>query len=149
FFMRVEWALEEDAAASERALSAFGEAFAPIATELGMRWTLKRRGSRPRVALFCSQYLHCLADLLYRANSGELDCEIAVVVSNHREAEALAAFYGVRFEYVPVTAATRATAEAMQLALLDELGVELVVLARYMQILTDGFVARYPVAIIN
>jgi formyltetrahydrofolate deformylase len=147
FFMRVEWAL--DPQNGERALAVFQEAFRPMALELEMHWQLRRRNQRPRVALFCSQYLHCLADLLYRASAGELDCEIALVVSNHREAEALAGFYGVRFEYVPVTAATRVEAEAQQLALLDELGVELVVLARYMQILTDGFVARYPSAIIN
>lgn len=149
FFMRVEWSLDADAAASERILEAFREAFAPIAAELKMRWQLRRRNQRPRVALFCSQYLHCLADLLYRASAGELDCEIAVVVSNHREAAELAKFYGIRFEYVSVAAATRAEAEAKQLTLLAELGVELVVLARYMQILTDGFVARYPAAIIN
>ena len=149
FFMRVEWSLDADAVVAEQSLAEFREAFAPMAAELKMHWQLRRRNQRPRVALFCSQYLHCLADLLYRASAGELDCEIAVVVSNHHEAEALAAFYGVRFEYVPVTAATRAEAETRQLALLSELGVELVVLARYMQILTDGFVARYPAAIIN
>ena len=148
FFMRVEWALDEGDA-GERMLAGFRGAFEPIARELGMRWQLRRRNQRPRVALFCSQYLHCLADLLYRANAEELDCEIAVVVSNHREAEKLAGFYGVRFAYLPVSAATRLEGEALQLKLLDELGVELVVLARYMQILSDGFVGRFPNSIIN
>jgi formyltetrahydrofolate deformylase len=78
-----------------------------------------------------------------------LACEIAVIVSNHRAAEKLAEFYGIRFEYVPVTSATRADAETQQLAILQSLGIELVVLARYMQILTDNFVAHYPAAIIN
>jgi formyltetrahydrofolate deformylase len=147
FFMRVEWVL--DAATAGDGLSVFQQAFAPLAETLKMRWQLRRMQQRPRVALFCSQYLHCIADLLQRASSNELACEIAVIVSNHREVEKLAAFHGIRFEYIPVTPATRAAAETQQLALLSELGVELVVLARYMQILTGEFVARYPAAIIN
>jgi len=130
-------------------LAAFSAAFTPLAEELQMRWQLRPMHQRPRVALFCSQYLHCIADLLQRSSSGELDCEIAVIVSNHREVEKLAAFYGIRYEYIPVTPATRAEAEAKQLALLAELKVELVVLARYMQILTENFVAHYPASIIN
>ena len=155
FFMRVEWALEPSASTGsqpEDGIAAFTRAFAPLAEELHMRWQLRRVGvktGRPRVALFCSQYLHCIADLLHRASSGELDCEIAVIVSNHRAVEKLAAFHGIRFEYIPVTPATRAEAETQQLALLAELNVELVVLARYMQILTEQFVAPYPAAIIN
>jgi formyltetrahydrofolate deformylase len=144
FFMRVEWAIER-----EDAVSAFTEAFTPLASQLQMHWQLRRRSKRPRVALFCSQYLHCLADLLYRVSSGELACEVAVIVSNHRDAEPLAAFHKIPFEYLPVTPDTRAEAEARQLILLNESGVELVVLARYMQILSDAFVARYPAAIIN
>jgi formyltetrahydrofolate deformylase len=90
-----------------------------------------------------------MADLLHRWRTGELDCEIPVIVSNHRDVERLAAFYGIPFEYVPVTAATRAEAEARQLELLAWHDVELVVLARYMQILSPEFVERYPSAIIN
>jgi formyltetrahydrofolate deformylase len=147
FFMRVEWALE--GGDSEAQLASFHEAFTPLAQELQMRWQLRRMDRRPRIALFCSQYLHCIADLLYRANAGELACEIAVIVSNHRAVEPLAAFYSIPFEYIPVTPVTRAQAEAQQLALLASHKVELVVLARYMQILTEDFVAHYPVGIIN
>jgi formyltetrahydrofolate deformylase len=114
-----------------------------------MRWNLNAASQRPRVALFCSQYLHCMADLLHRWRTGELDCEIPVIVSNHREVENLAAFYNIPFEYIPVTTATRAEAEAQQLRLLERYSVDLVVLARYMQILSPAFVARYPAAIIN
>ena len=146
FFMRVEWALD---AGDGDAVVAFERAFTPLAAELEMHWQLRRMKHRTRVALFCSQYLHCVADLLHRASAGELECAIAAIVSNHRDVEALAAFHGVRFEYTPVTPATRAEAEARQIALLDELGVELVVLARYMQILTADFVERFPAAIIN
>src|ERR1035437_3323640 len=169
FFMRVEWALDgpadgpagqppepvsgpEAGAGAGREtfdLEAFKAAFAPLARELGMRWKLTSGARRPRVALFCSQYLHCMADLLYRWRAGELVCEIPLIVSNHRDVEKLAAFYGIPFEHVPVTAATRAGAEARQLELLESKGIELVVLARYMQILSPSFVARYPASIIN
>ena len=90
-----------------------------------------------------------MADLLHRWRAGELACEIPLIVSNHREVEQLAAFYGVPFEHVPVTSETRADAEAKQLALLSQHKIDLVVLARYMQILSPQFVAHYPAAIIN
>jgi formyltetrahydrofolate deformylase len=90
-----------------------------------------------------------MADLLHRWRSGELVCEIPLIVSNHREVANLAAFYGVPFEHVPVTAETRAAAEARQLELLERNKIELIILARYMQILSPAFVARYPAAIIN
>jgi len=156
FFMRVEWALNGAAenlcgpsSTHSFDLEAFKAEFAPLAAELGMRWKLTSSGRLPRLALFCSQYLHCMADLLYRWRAGELLCEIPVIVSNHREVESLAAFYGIPFEHIPVTAATRAQAEAQQLEVLSRHGIELVVLARYMQVLSPGFVAHYPAAIIN
>jgi formyltetrahydrofolate deformylase len=159
FFMRVEWGLgltgDNGGSATGGAgpvrfdLEGFKAAFAPLAAELGMRWRLTSGARRPRMALFCSQYLHCMADLLHRWRTGELECEIPVIVSNHREVEKLAAFYGISFEYVPVTPETRAAAEARQLELLAQHEIELVVLARYMQILSPEFVGRYPAAIIN
>jgi formyltetrahydrofolate deformylase len=154
FFMRVEWGLA-DKGPNERNggihfdLEKFKVDFGKLAAELDMRWNLNAASQRPRVALFCSQYLHCMADLLHRWRTGELDCEIPVIVSNHREVENLAAFYNIPFEYIPVTTATRAEAEAQQLRLLERYSVDLVVLARYMQILSPAFVARYPAAIIN
>jgi formyltetrahydrofolate deformylase len=148
FFMRVEFSLlkKDDPAGFD--LDAFKAAFAPIAAELGMNWQLTA-GTRPRLALFCSQYVHCMADLLYRWHAAELDCEIPVIISNHRNVESLAAFYGILFEHIPVTAATRAEAEARQLAILAQHDISLVILARYMQILSPQFVDRYPAAIIN
>src|SRR5271157_233677 len=130
-------------------LEGFKAAFAPLAAELGMRWQLSSSGRLPRVALFCSQYLHCMADLLHRWRTGELACEIPLIVSNHRDVERLAAFYGIPFDYFEVTADRRAKAEARQLELLSSHGIELVVLARYMQVLSPAFVSRYPAAIIN
>jgi formyltetrahydrofolate deformylase len=159
FFMRVEWGtacsslLDESNGGANASgafdLEGFRAAFAPLAAELNMRWQLRETAQRPRLALFCSQYLHCVADLLHRWRAGELECEIPLLVSNHREAEKLAGFYGVAFEHVPVTAETKAAAEARELALLDRHEIELVVLARYMQILSPAFVARFPAAIIN
>ncbi|MGA2571923.1 MAG: formyltetrahydrofolate deformylase [Terracidiphilus sp.] len=143
FFMRVEWELDGFD------LDGFKAAFSPMAAELNMTWKLTSSARRPRLALFCSQYLHCMADLLHRWRTGELVCEIPLIVSNHRAVENLAAFYGVPFEFVPVTAETLAEAEARQLALLARHEIELVVLARYMQILSAEFVTRYPAAIIN
>jgi formyltetrahydrofolate deformylase len=143
FFMRVEWEL------NGFDLAAFKAVFAPLAAELGMTWNLTSSERPARVALFCSQYLHCMADLLHRWRAGELVCEIPVIVSNHREVEKLAAFYDVPFEHVPVTAGTRGADESRQLDLLARHKVELVILARYMQILSPQFVAHYPAAIIN
>lgn len=151
FFMRIEWSQPAGKTTSplRNSLTPFARKFAALAQELKMRWQLYATHRRPRVAIFCSQYLHCIADLLYRHGSGELPCEIVAVVSNHRHAEKLAAFHGIRFEYTPVTPQTRTEVERQQLTLLESLNVELVVLARYMQILTEQFVSRYPAAIIN
>ena len=155
FFMRVEWALngarETNSASSTSGfdLVRFSRAFALIAEELQMHWQVGVMNLPTRVALFCSQYLHCMADLLHRWQSGELNCDVRVIVSNHRAVEKLAAYYGIPFEHVAVSAATRGEAEARQLRLLEQHGIELVVLARYMQILTPGFVAHYPASIIN
>src|SRR5271157_5267462 len=96
-------------------LEGFKAAFAPLAAELGMRWKLSASARRPKVALFCSQYLHCMADLLHRWKTGELLCEIPVIISNHRDVERLAEFYGIPFEFVSVTAETRVEAEARQM----------------------------------
>jgi formyltetrahydrofolate deformylase len=155
FFMRVEWGIassspeEREGDAGDFDLDAFRARFQPLAAELGMRWRLTSSSRRQRVALFCSQYLHCMADLLHRWRTGELNCEIPVIVSNHRDVERLAAFYGIPFEHVPVTAATRAEGEAKQIELMERYQIDLIVLARYMQILTPGFVDRYPAQIIN
>ena len=149
FFMRVEWALNGHGASAGFDLEKFKTAFTSLAAELDMHWQLTASSRLPRVALFCSHYLHCMADLLHRWRTGELKCEIPLIVSNHTAVENLAGFYGIPFKHTPVTAATRAEAEALQLRLMDENNVDLVVLARYMQILSPDFVAQYPARIIN
>ena len=145
FFTRVEWDLSDFALP----LDGFAAEFAPLAARFGLRWRLERSSARPRLAVFVSKQLHCLADLLERHGGGELAGDVALVVSNHPDAARLAGFHGVPFHQVPVAAETRAEAEAAQLALLAEHAVDLVVLARYMQVLSPAFVAHYPARLIN
>jgi len=102
---------------------------------------------RPRVAILVSQYDHCLADLLYRNHSGELNCEIVFVAGNHEDGKPLAEFYHIPFHYLPMT--NKAEVERQQLALLRDNNIDLVVLARYMQILSPEFVSQFPQRIIN
>jgi formyltetrahydrofolate deformylase len=145
FFMRVEFDL--DGFRLEEA--EFRKVFEPIAARYQMAWQLAYSDRPATVAIFVSQYLHCLADLLHRHQSGELHCKIAFIVSNHEEARGLAGFHQVPFYYLPVNPESRQRVESQQLDLLDEHGVDLVVLARYMQILSPRFVNRYPRRIIN
>jgi formyltetrahydrofolate deformylase len=143
FFMRVEWALEGFD------LSAFRAEFQTTAAQFGMQWQLKLMSEIPRVAIFVSQHLHCVADILQRHRAGELQCSIPLIISNHDDGAALSRFYGVEFRYIPVRPDARRDAEKEQLALLSAEGVELIVLARYMQILSAEFVQEYPRRIIN
>jgi formyltetrahydrofolate deformylase len=145
FLMRVEWDLQD----FDLDLAHFGERFAPIAEQFQMRWRLEQSAARPRLAIFVSRYDHCLADLLYRHQSGELACEIPLVVSNHTSAERLSEFYRIPFHFIPVSPENKREAEQEQLSLLERHRVDLVVLARYMQVLSPEFIARYPQRIIN
>ena len=145
FLMRVEW----DVANFNLDESAFSKAFALIAAKFSMHWQLKLSQHKTRVAIMVSQYDHCLADLLHRYKSGELVCEIPLIISNHRATEDLAKFYGVDFHHITVTKDNKAEAEAAQFKLFDDYNIDLIVLARYMQILSPDFVQRYPQRIIN
>jgi formyltetrahydrofolate deformylase len=145
FFMRVEWDLADFALDD----AGFRESFQPLADRFRMEWRLAYSAARPATAIFVSQHQHCLLDLLYRHAIGELRCRIPLIVGNHITARELAGFYGIPFHYVPVDAANKAQAEQTQLALLEEHGIELIVLARYMQVLSPVFVARYRQRIIN
>jgi formyltetrahydrofolate deformylase len=145
FFMRVEF----DLADFDVAHDAFAPAFQPLADRFGIDYRLEYAADRPKTAIFVSRYEHCLVDLLYRHRTGELRCDVPLIVSNHEDARPLAAFHGIPFHHIPVTAASKGAAEAAALSLLAAHGVELIVLARYMQVLSAGFVARYPRRIIN
>ena len=145
FLMRVEW----DVAGFNLDEASFNVAFAPVAKKFSTQWQLKLSQHKTRVAIMVSQYDHCLADLLHRHKGGELACEISLVISNHRDTEALVKFYGIDFHYVAVSKDNKPAAEAAQFKLFDDYKIDLIVLARYMQILSPDFVARYPQRIIN
>src|SRR5580658_8393585 len=121
-------------------LSLFPERFAPIARDFQMDWRLARSSDRPRVAIFVSKYDHCLQDLLYRHRSGELRCEIPLIISNHPDNQRIADFYHIPYFVVPVTKENKREAEQKQIALVREHKCSLVVLARYMQVLSNGFI---------
>jgi formyltetrahydrofolate deformylase len=128
----------------------FAREFQPIAGRYQMQWRLEDTSSRARVAIFVSRHQHCLVDLLHRHQTGELPGgEIALIISNHPDARPLAEFYRVPFHHVPVDGTRKLAAEAEQIRLLDANTVHLIVLARYMQVLSPEFVARYPLRIIN
>lgn len=142
FFQRVQFEL--DAAAEGLA-----EAFTPLARAFGMSWTLWFTDQRPRVALLASREPHCLRDLLSRWRTGELAADVAAVVSNHPDHEALAAWYDVSHHHLPIVEGDRGTQEMALETVLTEAAVDLVVLARYMQVLSPGFCERWRHRIIN
>jgi formyltetrahydrofolate deformylase len=145
FLMRVEWDLE----GFTLGLHKFDDAFQPIADKFAMQWKLALASVKPRLAIFVSRYDHCLADLLYRYQSGELHCEIPLIVSNHHDTHWLAEAYRIPFQHVDVTKDNKAEAEEMQLALLRHHHVDFIVLARYMQVLSPDFIRHYPSRIVN
>ncbi len=111
--------------------------FLPVADRFAMTWELWMAGAPYRTLVMVSKFGHCLNDLLFRTSTGALQIEIPAIVSNHRDFERLADSYGIAFHHIPVTADTKASAERQLLDLVDDLGVDLVVLARYMQVLSD------------
>jgi formyltetrahydrofolate deformylase len=137
FLTRVEF----DAADFDFDLAEFPERFAPIARDFQMNWRLARSNDRPRIAIFVSKHDHCLQDLLYRYQSGELRCEIPLIVSNHPDNQRIADFYRIPYFVVPVSKEDKREAEQKQIALVRENQCSLVVLARYMQVLSDEFIA--------
>ncbi|MGA7078168.1 MAG: formyltetrahydrofolate deformylase [Terriglobales bacterium] len=137
FLTRVEF----DTADFAFDLAEFPQRFGPIARDFEMDWRLARSADRPRIAIFVSKYDHCLQDLLYRYQSGELGCEIPLIVSNHPDNQRIADFYRVPYFVVPVTKENKQEAEQRQIALIREHKCSLVVLARYMQVLSGEFIA--------
>jgi formyltetrahydrofolate deformylase len=140
FLMRVEW----DLAGFTLDMREFAKHFQPIADRLGMQWRVALSSYRPKIAIFVSRYDHCLVDLLYRQRSGELACDIPLIISNHADVQRWADFYGVPLHVIPVSRENKAQAESRQLELLRPHGIDLIVLARYMQVLSSDFVRQYP-----
>src|SRR5437763_2333518 len=145
FLMRVEF----DPAEFDIPLNDFSRPFTPIATSFEMHWRLAQSDCRPRMVILVSKYDHCLVDLLYRHRSGELACEIPLIVSNHPDNESVANFYRIPYVVVPLDKEKRRTAEQQMLSLLSEQNPDFLVLARYMPILSNDFVRHYPYRIIN
>ncbi len=139
FLSRIEWQLE-----------GFGlprDAIVPATSALAQRLEgvgqVHFSDETPRVAIFVSKQDHCLVDLLWRTRAGELPMQVPLVISNHDDLRSLAEDFGARFEHLPIAAATRAQVEQRQLELLAEEGIELVVLAKYMQVVSPGFLQRF------
>jgi formyltetrahydrofolate deformylase len=146
FFMRVVF----NAAEGALDIAAMRAAFAPTAERFAMDWTMRARGERRRVMLLVSKFDHCLADLLYRWRIGEIDMEIAAIVSNHPvETYAHIDLPPGVFHHLPVSRETKFEQEQALWSLIQETGAELVVLARYMQVLSDGLAAKLAGRCIN
>lgn len=144
FFMRVHLESQRGVA-----LPTLRADFAPLATRFDMHWHLHDCAARTRVLLLVSRHAHCLNDLLFRWQSGQLPVDIAAVASNHADLAPMAAAYGVPFHHLPVDAATRAQQEAALLDLVQRERIDLVVLARYMQILSPALAAALQGRAIN
>ena len=145
FLMRVEF----DPADLDLPLRDFVSQFSRVANQFAMQWRLALSDVRQRMAILVSKYDHCLVDLLYRRQSGELACDIPCIVSNHAESQPIADFYQVPFFLVPVEKDSKQAAEQQILERLEGHAVDFIVLARYMQILSTDFVNKYPNRIIN
>jgi formyltetrahydrofolate deformylase len=145
FFQRIVFDLRElhtDRIALEQGIR-------EVAARFDMKYRLSYADRRKRVALFVSRYDHCLYDLLLRHRARELECEIPLVVSNHPDLEHVARQFGIDYHLFPITDANKPAQEAAEIRLLEQYEIELVVLARYMQVLSPSFVSRMPGAIIN
>lgn len=146
FFMRIEWELERFRLAADAIGEAFNEA---IGRRFAMHWRLYFSNEVPRIAIMVSRLPHCLYDLLSRWQSGEWRVEIPLLISNHEDLRGVAEQFGLPYHVLPITAQNKADQEHKLLDLLQEQCIELIVLARYMQILGPQLIARYPNQIIN
>ncbi|WP_167598012.1 formyltetrahydrofolate deformylase [Leeuwenhoekiella sp. ZYFB001] len=146
FFMRVESEFDQE----DFSIADFEMQFiAQFVDDYQLTYQLFDAYYKPRLALFVSKYDHCLYDLLGRYASGELPVEIPLIISNHPDLEIVAKRFEIPFKYIPVTKATKAEAEAEQITAIKEHQIDLIVLARYMQIISDEFVAQFKNKIIN
>ena len=146
FFMRVEWDLKNFTIPAEK----IGENFQTlIAEKFGMKWSLYFSDYTPRMAIFVSKLPHCLHDILSRWQSDQWNVEIPLIISNHSDLDSVAKTHGIDYHVTQNVKENKKSAEQEQLDLLKEYRIDFIVLARYMQILSDDFVSRYPNRIIN
>ncbi|WP_293796842.1 formyltetrahydrofolate deformylase [uncultured Bosea sp.] len=144
FFMRVSFASEEGVA-----LAALREGFAAVAEPFGMEWAIHDAARRLKVVIMVSRFGHCLNDLLYRWRIGALPIDIVAVISNHLDYQKLVVNHDIPFHYIRVTKETKVAAEAQQMRIVEETGADLIVLARYMQVLSDAMCRAMSGRIIN
>ena len=145
FFQRIRF----DLADLHTDRTSLEQAVREVAERMEMSFTLAYPEQTKRMAIFVSRTDHCLYDLLLRHRAGELDCEVPLIVSNHPDLESVAKQFGIDFRVFPITKETKRAQEEEELDLLAEQRIDLVVLARYMQILTDEFIERFGHPIIN
>jgi len=145
FFMRIEWSL--DGFALDQ--SGIEKNFASLADQFSMNWDLYCTDEVVKVAVFVSKHLHCLYDVLFRYRNGQLNCTIPIIISNHPDAQKAADDFGIPFKEMPKTPNKKIGQEQKELAILKEMGIDLILLARYHQIFTSDFVNAYPNRIIN
>ncbi len=146
FFMRIEWELKDFRFKTKEEIK---KSFEPIAKKFSMNFSVHLSTEKKKVAIFVSKLEHCLYELLQRFKAGELQGELKLVISNHRTLEPVVKMFGIPFYYFPKTPETKKEVEERELELLEKEGIELIVLARYMQILTEKFVSKYRNKIIN
>jgi formyltetrahydrofolate deformylase len=150
FLMRVEFDPKDfDIDLTDKNLAEFSKHFSRIADKFQMGWRLAQSSQRQRMIIFVSKYDHCLVDLLYRHQSGELACDIPLIISNHPDNQPLADFYKIPYFAIEIAKDSKRQAEERINSLIAECDADLIVLARYMQILSNEFVNRYPQRIIN
>ena len=150
FLMRVEFDPKDlDIDLTDKDLAEFTKYFSPIAKKFRMNWRLAQSSHWPRMIILVSKYDHCLVDLLYRHRSGELACELPLIISNHPDNQAIADFYKIPYTVISITKDNKPRAEENIHSLIEAHEADFLVLARYMQILSNEFVNRYPQRIIN
>ena len=145
FFMRIEWDLAGFTIPKDK----IEQAFEAIALKFDMSWELKFSSEKTKMAIFVSRYDHCLYELLLRNRSGELDADIVQIISNHEDARHIAENFGIPYEVFRITKENKGEQEEREIELLESRGAELIILARYMQVLSPEFEKQYRSRIIN
>ncbi|HKM93260.1 MAG TPA: formyltetrahydrofolate deformylase [Prolixibacteraceae bacterium] len=146
FYMRVEWQLDNFSIPKEKIADYFDTL---LAHKFEMTYEIHFSEEKPRMAIFVSKMSHCLFDLLARYSAGEWNVDIPIIISNHPDMQPVAEGFGIDFHYFPINMDNKTELEPKEVALLEELNIDFIVLARYMQIISDDFIKHYPNRIIN
>ena len=145
FFLRVAFSFNN----TIFSVSELSDKFEPLGNEFNANWKIYLKDEKLKTAIFVSKYEHCLQELLWRNTLNELNIDISVIISNHKDLSNLASQYNIPFHYFEITKENKLKQEQKQIKLLKELNIDTVILARYMQILSPGFVKEFPNKIIN